>query len=331
MAVRPIAAGDYVTTDYLGKASVLSTPVRQARLLQEKLFTCDCPRCCAPDATRAIPCPACCAAQHTDLEVHTAVLSDSMCPRDRGAAPSPDVQYAVPAAGGSEWRCDHCGGVWSNTAVCPDSRGRTVAEMRAQHALKGMLRPEDTDYACAVALRVLGSRHWATVVLLDWQCQALCVQWSSQPPPTELPPTCTGATDVCRSVAWYLDAASHVWAYCALTQVSPSLFYTAFCAAALALAVQLPSGALPRVVLQRALLCHALDVRCGREKWEGPALPRGFACLGLPTAGAGAAAAGLLREAGDAAVQSGLRREAQLWYQGLQLIDPHAALPRFID
>jgi len=59
-AVKRISKGEQITTDYLGKDSILSKRARHRILQRTKLFTCECPRCTERmDVSRGLPCPNC--------------------------------------------------------------------------------------------------------------------------------------------------------------------------------------------------------------------------------------------------------------------------------
>lgn len=61
VVVRPVQAGEMLTTNYLGSIfSLMATPVRQQYLFRTKLFHCGCHRCTIEvDHFRALPCPRC--------------------------------------------------------------------------------------------------------------------------------------------------------------------------------------------------------------------------------------------------------------------------------
>ncbi|RIA81346.1 hypothetical protein C1645_790598 [Glomus cerebriforme] len=59
-AVKRISKGEQITTDYLGKDSILSRGARHKILQRTKLFTCECSRCTERiDVSRGLPCPNC--------------------------------------------------------------------------------------------------------------------------------------------------------------------------------------------------------------------------------------------------------------------------------
>eukprot|EP00667_Euglena_gracilis_P018383 EG_transcript_19531 len=164
IAIQQIAAGQEVTTDYLGRASALPTTLRQQRLLREKLFTCSCPRCTGPDLVQAMPCPTCAAAVQQppfpseDVEAWASV-------------PEP-VPYAVADETGAVWQCAACGQEFCHEDVCPDAAGYALATARALHSLAFFGAPpgppaEEVARAVATACRTVGPAHWATALLLD--------------------------------------------------------------------------------------------------------------------------------------------------------------------
>eukprot|EP01047_Picozoa_sp_COSAG01_P052334 COSAG01_NODE_5495_length_4226_cov_3.635328_1_plen_584_part_00 len=121
-AVVHIPAGEILTTCYasLRTGSVSHYPLshRQRHLKQAYLFQCACDRCRGQDVTRRLPCPKCNARAASPTEV----LSDS----DFGAGPASSSSSLADAsactacvirdgsAQGQRWRCQGCGGRWSD-------------------------------------------------------------------------------------------------------------------------------------------------------------------------------------------------------------------------
>eukprot|EP01068_Selenidium_serpulae_P019084 Selendium_serpulae@DN6506_c1_g1_i1.p1 len=108
MALRPIAEGEMVTTDYLGESYLYGFPLRQRLLFEQKAFRCRCARCLGVDRARSVPCPGC-HPHGSDGFLSEEVLQ-----------PEATVSYAVAQAGGvDEWRCEGCGKVWSGDEMFP--------------------------------------------------------------------------------------------------------------------------------------------------------------------------------------------------------------------
>jgi len=177
VATRSVAAGEPLTTNYLGEYSgVLSTPARQAALLQSKLFECACSLCASSsDTRRDVPCPGCHARRGDEKQLDTAVALGSVT-----------VHYASPlySADGAGWLCRRCGAEYSADAVLagPSSQGglsgRAWEAVVEQHVLSLDRRWVETGsigcrsgsaaFGAEVAnlhwlvAHSLGSRHWST-------------------------------------------------------------------------------------------------------------------------------------------------------------------------
>jgi len=139
---RAVAAGEELTISYLGDAELLQSTERRRFQLQPYGFTCDCPRCAAPeDPARAFRCPSC----------------------------GPGEVFA--GAGGADLagrRCGSCG-----EAVCAGDAARALAgEESALVALETAkyCLPQPADPAASAANleaslagaeERLATRHWA--------------------------------------------------------------------------------------------------------------------------------------------------------------------------
>lgn len=139
-AIRPVAAGDYLTFSYVQDLFSATAEERRATLLREKDFLCGCDRCCLPDPTRALVCSPC---------GGTAMLAP-------GAPGSP----APP-----RWVCSSCGEV----AMAGVAAGRAVEasvcaeldaiEARAQDGDWGEIPPGDCGAIAEAAAGALGCSH----------------------------------------------------------------------------------------------------------------------------------------------------------------------------
>ena len=105
VALRPIAAGEALSINYLGDDAAIGAPMRQALIQVKWAFLCACPRCSGPDLCRAIPC----------LRCHPRPLE--------AALPRGGIAYMVPhpshdgAQPSFEWSCRTCEQTWSDRQV----------------------------------------------------------------------------------------------------------------------------------------------------------------------------------------------------------------------
>ena len=205
-ALRGIAVGEMLTSDYLGPAAVCCVRLRRRTLAESKLFVCGC-AACGPgsrDSMRALPCPACgprraAAAEGllSEAAVWDAVnerwLPDTASERrcitpantSEGTAGAADDDAAVDA---DAWHCEACGTMF--TAAQLDAitvRGQGLLSLErglenSVHPLTNDVEDEppgpkrDDMYARGRSLlptvtRALGGRHWASMALRAMQLE----------------------------------------------------------------------------------------------------------------------------------------------------------------
>ena len=196
-ALRDIAAGELLTSDYLGPAGIASARLRRTALAESKLFWCTCPACTTErDAMRALPCPMCGPARDAaNGLLRTDECWDEVADRWRAHALTDDRMITPPPGGGgaevgAAWRCESCDAEVP-MAVLADMLVQGEPILLRERAL------EDAVYALSAELedaprgerrdalqarvrallhpahRTLGARHWVSVslrsmVLEDW-------------------------------------------------------------------------------------------------------------------------------------------------------------------
>ena len=304
IALSPIAAGDLVTTNYLGDWTLMSTPQRQALLLREKLFRCDCARCAAPDTTSTVPCPGC----------HPRAAG--LLPADVALpAPGAAVHYAVPSADHARWVCGGCGRAWGGDAVFAPEREGPRGNLLERH-LEDRVRAFDQRLddnplttrseiltLFATVSRVLGIRHWATAQVLKIECQYLASELQMS----------RGASSAVDEV---LENLGLIWRFCVTAHVPLPCAVDGGCLQALL--THAPARTLPPVLLPRCLLYHVTQVT--PDAAFAALLER---CRVPPT---GDAAAALLKATGNQAFGVGSFSEALLFYRGALMAHPALAL-----
>ena len=180
MALRPIAAGEAITTNYLGSDATVAAPMRQAILLFGKLFRCACSRCTGPDLVRVMPCILC-HPRPLAYPMEAGASCSYVVPYRKtvAAADEPKAASARPAP--VEWRCETCNQQWSDRQLQALSAGiggkySTGGEFALsgavyRHVREWLARPLD-DFDAArlqddrrrflATRRAVGNRHWAT-------------------------------------------------------------------------------------------------------------------------------------------------------------------------
>lgn len=222
------------------------------------------------------------------------------------------VRYAVPNIAGTEWACEHCHEIWDRDSLFPAEEGTSLETILENHVLGVLQKVEDCmdeDVALSERLteigkdliadaeaigNMLGSRHWATVRLLELWCQSLRLQMMG-----------TGASSKqlarpkAKAVTEYCQKVDLIWSFCAEAGLCPSHLHGLF--------VQYwPSGMLQDKFLACILYCHAM-VSCYADGWPGL-----LAKLKLPTAGS--KAADFLRSFGQKAMEAQQFGEAKLFF-----------------
>ncbi|CAE8612912.1 unnamed protein product [Polarella glacialis] len=322
VALRPIAEGELITTNYVSVYCIMSTPRRQALLVQEKLFRCLCDRCVRPDAARSVPCPGCHprVALHAD-EGSAMILHEDVAFPSSGAA----VSYAVPFDSDSWW-CPSCSRRWTAEEVYPPDQEGTSGAAREAFVEDLSLSFDDLIGPCSataehslsvddlgdvfesltLARRSLGCRHWATVKLIACWCHCMSQHMRQR---------ASGGGESCKSMGpepWgqtrsedFAQMHNHVWAFCAEALTCPLLFSFAF-----ADIKELAAQALPPLAATCELLCRTMH-----EVIQVPG--RSLSDQDLLDAAS-------LNDAGNAAFHSTRFGEALLFYRGAQLLIPAA-------
>eukprot|EP01068_Selenidium_serpulae_P019085 Selendium_serpulae@DN6506_c1_g1_i10.p1 len=301
VALRPIAEGEIVTTDYLGDSYLYGFPLRQEIMFEQKAFRCRCARCLGVDRARSVPCPGC----------HPHDSDGSLS--DEVLQPEATVSYAVAQAGGvDEWRCEGCGKVWSGEKVFPQSASeeelwskafyKLAQELDVNPSIKG-----ETLRTMRYSLsRSLGYRHWATIKMLDIENQFCIFQFKKKAPST-----------VRKGLADKVVANNDfIWRYCAASHSLPAAFHNSFSFLVRGL---LGAGfSVPPRILLRTLACHSL-MFSGDTSLKGAA-GRTLSQCGMPIRGV--PAADKLKQAGNESFQDGNYGEAYLYYRAAIIHHP---------
>eukprot|EP00994_Dinema_validum_P008231 NODE_732_length_1386_cov_20.676889_g539_i0.p1 GENE.NODE_732_length_1386_cov_20.676889_g539_i0~~NODE_732_length_1386_cov_20.676889_g539_i0.p1 ORF type:complete len:414 (+),score=112.53 NODE_732_length_1386_cov_20.676889_g539_i0:45-1244(+) len=199
-ALRPIAKGEVITTNYLGPALMLPTVRRQKRLWETKLFLCRCSRCTGPDFTRSVPCPRCHPRDTAEPTLPSALAMETHENGERIA-----VRYAVwtpsaepPTASvlhedpdqGATWACRCCGAVLSPAELGFES----ALESKLEDSILAIDRRLDNDPDIRydelmgwfmAALKMLGRRHWSVARVMLLMCEWLETNLLSEEAPKD--------------------------------------------------------------------------------------------------------------------------------------------------
>ncbi|CAG8659408.1 11310_t:CDS:1, partial [Acaulospora colombiana] len=154
-ATKKILKGDHITTDYLGKDTIMPTEERKKLLQRKKLLLCDCPRCTeSMDISRGLPCPNC---SMIDCCVNGNIIGGYI--------------YWNPQSG--HWLCDTCRSRFDDQS--PRLHGLLVRERDLEQAVIAL-----TEKLTSIPLvnrfqllelynacrGQLGTRHWTYILVL---------------------------------------------------------------------------------------------------------------------------------------------------------------------
>ncbi|GBB94086.1 hypothetical protein RclHR1_02290012 [Rhizophagus clarus] len=162
-AVKRILKGEQITTDYLGKDSILSKGARRKILQRTKLFTCECPRCTERmDVSRGLPCPNC-----NTSKSHRRMNGGYI------------YQYPILSTNENKasnyWLCDMCNSRFEENS--PRLHGLFVREKDLENQIIALEEKLNiipfVDHSHLIELynaciAQLGTRHWTYIIILKF-------------------------------------------------------------------------------------------------------------------------------------------------------------------
>ncbi|CAB4475888.1 unnamed protein product [Rhizophagus irregularis] len=163
-AVKRISKGEQITTDYLGKDSILSRGARHRILQRAKLFTCECPRCTERmDVSRGLPCPNC-----------------NTCKNHRRMNGGYIYRYPILSTNENKastaqnyWLCDMCNSRFEDNS--PRLHGLFVRETELENQIIALEEKLNIlpfiDHSQLIELynaciSHIGTRHWTYIIIL---------------------------------------------------------------------------------------------------------------------------------------------------------------------
>ncbi|CAG8473080.1 3956_t:CDS:1 [Funneliformis caledonium] len=162
-AVERISKGEQITTDYLGKDSILSKSVRHMILKRTKLFACECPRCTeGMDVSRGLPCPNCSGCIQNPRRMSGGYIYWY-----------PMLSTTKTSTAQSYWLCDMCNSRFEDNSPRlhnlftreADLVQRVIALEEKLNNNPFISRSQLTDLY-NTCLTQLGTRHWTYVIIL---------------------------------------------------------------------------------------------------------------------------------------------------------------------
>jgi hypothetical protein len=178
-AASLIHAGDEICISYLGSYTYADFILRNERLKKEKFFVCQCERCeegrAMGDVAGSIPCPVChprlCGGRYLEEDVQY----------DDGEV---EVHYCIPCWAVKDdgkvtcYKCDKCGVINAIDPSVSNTMEKTLSRA-ISHLDQGLVehceiddeeeeratKIEMTERLASLASSVLGSRHWATILV----------------------------------------------------------------------------------------------------------------------------------------------------------------------
>ena len=229
VATRAIAAGEQVTSDYLGGDTRTGTRMRGQLLRHKKLFQCVCPRCAGADLCSVVPCPSC-----HPRDASTGRLSADL---DAATAHYAAAQASGPSAGSRatqdfEWRCTHCKQSFSAQAVFPpqvDNTSNRACGLQVEAAMSSRVYDllsrakvrssanvpfpdllNEMERLLVSCRSVVGERHWFTVSMLHAQSQHTCGRLLREELAVAELPSAIGKLHYASEAAWSFCVDAHL-------------------------------------------------------------------------------------------------------------------------
>eukprot|EP00397_Hematodinium_sp_SG-2012_P030185 GEMP01031950.1.p1 GENE.GEMP01031950.1~~GEMP01031950.1.p1 ORF type:complete len:476 (+),score=105.85 GEMP01031950.1:103-1530(+) len=162
-AIRDIDVGDLLTFSYIGDGfNLLSDTASRRPQLGRLLFLCECPRCNAPDTSRALPCPKC--SEGTVVPAPPPAFTQGEFIRKAMNLEIDESFFACEC----EWKCDFCGVVDMPEPLLKSehffkSMVPMALESHPEEPERGELEKKLSLYKSADA--AVGCRHWTTCLL----------------------------------------------------------------------------------------------------------------------------------------------------------------------